>query len=231
MIPGEEELFVGRGAVAVQRWFAGGEGWACHPWYDRHGLRLVEALDATLKSARLGIVEVPALGGYLLGEIVADAECPDPKAQGRNPVVVQVAFFPHRVSPDQHKAVLDALHHLPLPMAPGDDERLAISVAINEVPIPWQSTWSIERRSPGPEPSPQRRRWRKRVLAVVALLVLARILLIVLARILLIIARFIATSVQTVVALLVVTLSYVKWPRRWRLRRPDEPSGERHCGD
>ena len=38
--------------MAIHRWFAGGEGWAYHPWYDDRKPELLTALKVELENRR-----------------------------------------------------------------------------------------------------------------------------------------------------------------------------------
>jgi hypothetical protein len=117
---------VGGGVVAVHRWFAGGEDWAYHPWFERHTAALLRSLDARLKSGERGAFEVDALGGVLVGETLPDPDCPDPKARERAPTVLRVAFVPRRLRDDERPALLVALREVSPPTRPGPDPSLLL---------------------------------------------------------------------------------------------------------
>ncbi len=148
------------GKVAVHRWFAGGEDWACHPWFARHGRELLAVLDRRLKSGEEGDFRIEALGGVLVGESWPDPACPDPKARDRRPSVLRVAFVPQPLTPAEADAVLQTLDRLPLPERPGEDD--ALVVPVDAAPRPA----GLQVRADDLPAAPRRRRFLP-VLAVV----------------------------------------------------------------
>lgn len=158
----------GDGKVAVYRWFENGEGWAYHPWFSPRGLELSRALDAVLKGAKAGAFCVPALGGYLVGEQREDDACPDAKACARRPMILTAAFLPRRPRAIDQARVVDALHHLDLPLRRREDAELSLAGEFceqleydaNDVPAPSESR----------RPTPPHRRTRLPVGLLLALL-------------------------------------------------------------
>ncbi len=124
------------GKVAVHRWFAGGEDWACHPWFAGHGRELLAALDRRLKSREDGAFRIEALGGMLVGESRPDPDCPDPKARERRPCVLRVAFVGQPLTEAECDDVLRKLAELPLPEHPGAYPTLTVALEVPPRPAP-----------------------------------------------------------------------------------------------
>jgi hypothetical protein len=142
------------GVVAVHRWFAGGEDWACHPWFGSHGRELLYALDRRLKSGEEGPFRLDALGGVLVGESMPDPECPDPKARPRRPQVLRVAFVGQPLTEAETDDVLRLLGEMPLPHRPGTDAALTLTLEVPVRPLPLKV-----HSGAFPTAAPRRRRW------------------------------------------------------------------------
>lgn len=116
------------GPVAVHRWFARGEDWAMHPWFAPRIGAVLRALDERVKSRQPGPFQLDAAEGVLVGELVDDADCLDPRAAERRPCVVRVAFVAGPLSYRQQEDVIARLRSLPLPSSSGVDPALAVEV-------------------------------------------------------------------------------------------------------
>jgi hypothetical protein len=109
--------------VAQHRWFEKGAGWAYDHAMDSRMPQLSVALDAELKKPvtadELIAVCRRALGGWLVGERVADPYPPDPKAVARGGAfVLRVALLDQADEPDPDKQaeVREKLRRLPPPV-------------------------------------------------------------------------------------------------------------------
>src|SRR5437016_1908161 len=125
---GASQTHQAEGPVAVHRWFPDGEDWSSHPWYSVRTRQLVQVLDGPLKANQEREFRVEAFGGFLVGEVVADLACLDPRAQGRRPSILRVAFVQGTPTEEEQQAVLRALRDLPLPEAPGERPDLSVPV-------------------------------------------------------------------------------------------------------
>ncbi len=122
------------GKVAFHRWFAEGEGWVCHPWYDQNGREVLSVLNNKLNSSQEGDFCEVALGGVLVGESCPDQHCLDPKARDRHPSLFRVAFVPHQLDDKGRQAAREALRALPCPEHAGEDAELIIEISIPPEP-------------------------------------------------------------------------------------------------
>jgi hypothetical protein len=119
----------------LHRWFLGGENWAHHPRIDLAELQqIVTALDLTLKARQRGVFQVEVPGGVLIGELVADPDCPDRRARPRNPFLLRAALVPFRLDGQSTEGVLSSLRALPAFDAPGEHSNLTIPVALAGFP-------------------------------------------------------------------------------------------------
>ena len=118
----------GQGPVAVHRWFARGEDWAMHPWFAPRVGEVLRALDERIKARQAGPFQLDAAGGVLVGELLEDAECLDPRAAERRPCVVRLAFAAGLLSYREQEGVLAALRGMALPASPGIDQGLVVAV-------------------------------------------------------------------------------------------------------
>jgi hypothetical protein len=124
----------GCGMVAIHCWFAGGEGWAYHPWYEDRKHELLAALKGELESRRelessdrrRRFVQ-KAMGGVLFGEQVSDASCPDQAATGRHPTILRVVFLRSEPPELDRVAIAERLSRLDAKQA-GPDPGLMIRV-------------------------------------------------------------------------------------------------------
>ncbi len=83
--------------VVIHRWFKDGEGWGYHPSLSGDAMRsLIRALGRRLEERKEGSFreEIPELRQVAVGEVVSDPEPLDPKAQGRQPVILRAALLP-----------------------------------------------------------------------------------------------------------------------------------------
>lgn len=139
------------GVVAIHRWFVEGEGWSYHPWFASRSHDLLAALKDELDTRRQlesaggrRMISCHAFGGILVGEQCFDPDCPDPRASGRYPTILRVAFCPSQPSLKDQKVILSMLAGIDS-QAPGVNQNLRINVHVT--PPPPQSP-SVQQRSP-----------------------------------------------------------------------------------
>ncbi len=122
------------GPVAIHRWFADGEGWAYHPWYESQKHELLATLKDTLdcrgnpeSSDSRRTFSYKAMGGILFGEQIRDLTCPDVEAAGRFPTILRAVFL--RSEPLQKDKDLIAKRLARLQAErPGPDSKLKIEL-------------------------------------------------------------------------------------------------------
>lgn len=162
----------GQGAIAIHRWFAQGEGWSYHPWFQSRLQEFLTVIKPELegrgeilpKSGGARMIECQALGGFLIGEQVFDPECPDPLAAGRCPTILRVAFLEARPEAGNDEKIRAELRQIPLPEKAGPDTGLKLAATSATIPAKL-------RRSSQPG------RWRSRIgLPAVLLISLAALL-------------------------------------------------------
>jgi hypothetical protein len=129
----EKDIPIALGAVIIHRWFADGAGWAYHPTYGDHRLRIVKVLGDELSNQRqkleagngrhrfVRMIEE----GVLLGEVVDDLACPDPMAAGRHPTILRAVLLQGKPSKDYQERWLKHLARLDPPY-PGTNYSLMI---------------------------------------------------------------------------------------------------------
>src|SRR5438876_1003681 len=114
--------------VAVHRWYADLEGWAYHARLSEHLPALIDAIDGELKGRAGAAFSKPWPLGWLVGENVADPDCPNPNAVRRDPTIFRVVALGQQPTPAERDRLLLALRRLPLPAARGPRPDLQVQV-------------------------------------------------------------------------------------------------------
>jgi hypothetical protein len=147
MVP---SLAPGQFPAAVHRWFARGEDWAVHPLLAGRMSEVLAAVDGRMKSREPGPIAAPLGAGRLVGELLDDPECLDPRATGRRPIVVRLAYAMGALTARDEDALLSALRRRALPSNPGVDQGLIVSADVRPMvapavptPCPRRSPWKL----------------------------------------------------------------------------------------
>jgi hypothetical protein len=137
-----EPLEPNQGFVAIHRWFAQGEGWAYHPWYDQRIAELLAALKPVLdrrkELERCGGSQpsyIPAMGGTLFVIHERDDKCPDQAALHRYPTILRAVYLLQKpTTKHEEKSIQQQLKAVPAVDYPGPDERLLLSLSLHRNP-------------------------------------------------------------------------------------------------
>lgn len=124
----------GIGAVAIHRWFADGEGWAYHPWYESRQFELLAVLQPELdhrreleERGRHRSFTYYAMGGVLVGDQMSDPDCKDDRAVDRNPTILRALFLDDVPSPSLRRAIIEKLVQLDAQQV-GPDDNLKVTL-------------------------------------------------------------------------------------------------------
>jgi hypothetical protein len=122
--------------VVYHRWFDSGEGWAFHPELAESLYGIMGAVEKRLTVREQGRVRAELNGKVLLGEITPDAQCEDPRARGRHPIIFRAVLAdPVELERRSDEDVLSRLKHIQPPRAPGHDETLKIHFHESPKPV------------------------------------------------------------------------------------------------
>src|SRR5262245_5472152 len=145
MVP---SLAPGQFPAAVHRWFARGEDWAVHPLLAGRMSEVLAAVDGRMKSREPGPIAAALGAGRLVGELLDDPECLDPRATGRRPIVVRLAYAMGALTARDEDALRSALRRRALPSNPGVDQGLIVSADVRPMVAPAVPTPPCRGRSP-----------------------------------------------------------------------------------
>ena len=117
--------------VVMHQWFKKGDGWAGHPFLWEKLSEVVHVVNGVLRFPREGIKEVviPFHGGNLVGLVMPQVNCPDPRAVNRSPFLAIFAFSQEATpSKDTVEDIFIKLLLLNLPEKEGETDSLFIEV-------------------------------------------------------------------------------------------------------
>lgn len=120
--------------VVILRWFAGGAGYAYDAGMDISQVSVIsEALGKVFQTRPSDSkFSLPLESdGWIVGEKIADVDCLDVKAAGREPAIVRAVLLKDRPRPRRETALLEGLRTLPLPDKPGP---MPLALALPQVP-------------------------------------------------------------------------------------------------